>query len=100
MITLTIPPQALHNAFRVENTVDLRDLALCGIGAEVMWMLVPVYAVAENLPLKKRVAGEMPTRIEFASTPASSSGVCSRREMRAGRQADANSKNDSPSAVY
>lgn len=65
MITLDIPPQALHNAFRVEGTIDLRDMALCGIGAEVMWMLVPVYAVAENTPAKQ-LADEVPTRIEFA----------------------------------
>ena len=65
MITFTIPPEAPHKAFRVENTVDLRNLALCGTGTEVMWLLVPVCAVAENTPAK-RVADELPTRIEFA----------------------------------
>jgi len=65
MITLAIPPQALHNAFRVENTVDLRDLALFGAGTEILWLRVPVYAVAEKTSAKQ-VADEAPTRIEFA----------------------------------
>ena len=47
MITIAIPPQALHKAFRAQETTDLRDLALCGNGTGVMWLLVPVYAVAE-----------------------------------------------------
>lgn len=65
MITLTIPPQARHNAFRGENTVDLRDLALFGTGTEILWLRVPVYAVAEKTPAKQ-VVDEIPTRIEFA----------------------------------
>ena len=32
MITLNIPPQALHNAFRVENTFNLKDLSRCDTG--------------------------------------------------------------------
>lgn len=66
MITLTIPLQAPHNAFRDEGTIDLRDMALCGTGTEVLWLLVPVYTVAENTPAKKMVADEVPMRIEFA----------------------------------
>ena len=65
MITLNIPPQALHNAFRVENSVDLKDLSLCGTGTEVMWLLVPVYVSGQKVPAKP-LADEAPTRIEFA----------------------------------
>ena len=69
MITIAIPPQALHKAFRAQETTDLRDLALCGNGTGVMWLLVPVYAVAEQTPTKA-VSDEAPTRIEFAPTVA------------------------------
>lgn len=65
MITLTIRPQALHNAFRGENTVDLRDLALFGTGTEIMWLRVLVCAVAQKAP-EKQVSDGAPTRIEFA----------------------------------
>ena len=69
MITLAIPPQALHKAFRPENAFDLRDLSLCGTGTEVMWLLVPVYAVGEKTPARLSI-DEAPTRIEFAPAAA------------------------------
>lgn len=69
MITLNIPPQALHNAFRVENTVDLRELALGSTGTEVMWLLVPVCVSGQKLPAQP-LSDEAPTRLEFAPTAA------------------------------
>ena len=65
MITLNIPPQALHNAFRVENSVDLKDMSRCGTGTEVMWLLVPVYVSGQKVPAKP-LADEALTRLEFA----------------------------------
>ena len=69
MITLAIPPQTLHKAFRAVNTFDLRDLSLSGTGTEVMWLLVPVYAVRGKTPAKQ-MTDEAPTRIEFAPAAA------------------------------
>ncbi len=55
----------MHNAFRVENTVDLRNVAVCGIWSEVMRLFVPVFATAEKTPAKQ-VADGMPTHMEFS----------------------------------
>jgi HSP20 family protein len=55
MITLPVPQRALHNTFRGENTVDLRDRAHYGAGSEAVWLLVPVTAVA-NKTFTKQVA--------------------------------------------
>lgn len=62
-----IPLSPPHKVFRTENIIDLRELARCGTGAEVMWLLVPVYVAGEKTPTQGNT-DEPLTRIEFAQT--------------------------------
>ena len=71
MTPLNMPFSAastMHSALRthIENSVDLRDLALWGNGAEVVWVLIPVCVVADNTKVCKRVADGVPTLLEFS----------------------------------